>query len=57
MSDNIYTSAEEKDWERPGVRQVIGIVLAVLILAGMHLVPVTEELPYAARNTLIQFAQ
>ena len=33
-------------------RQIIGIVGAVIILAGMFLVPVTEAFTETARNTL-----
>ena len=33
-------------------RQIIGIIAAIVILAGMFLIPATEALPYAARNTL-----
>lgn len=33
-------------------RQLLGLILAVAILAGMFLIPVSELFPYAARNTL-----
>lgn len=32
--------------------QIVGIIAAVVILLGMFLVPTSEALPYAARNTL-----
>lgn len=34
------------------LRQIIGIVGAIIILAGMFLIPTTETFPEAARNTL-----
>ena len=36
----------------PTLRQIIGIAAAAVILAGMRFIPVTDVLPYEAKNTL-----